>query len=47
MDLVAPVAFGGLWLAFFIWQLRLRPLLPFNDPQFEESIIEHGRRKGH
>jgi hypothetical protein len=47
MDLVAPLAFGGLWLAFFIWQLGLRPLLPFNDPNFEEGIIEHGRRKGH
>jgi hypothetical protein len=46
MDLVAPLAFGGLWLAFFIWQLSLRPLLPFNDPNFEEAI-EHGRRKGH
>jgi hypothetical protein len=46
MDLVAPVAIGGLWLAFFGWQLGLRPLLPFNDPNFEEAI-EHGRRKGH
>lgn len=46
MDLVAPIAFGGLWLAFFGWQMGLRPLLPFNDPNFEEAI-EHGRRKGH
>jgi hypothetical protein len=46
MDLAAPIALGGLWLAFFIWQLSLRPLLPFNDPNFEETI-EHGRRKGH
>jgi hypothetical protein len=46
MDLVAPLAFGGLWLAFFSWQLSLRPLLPFNDPYFEEAI-EHGRHKGH
>jgi hypothetical protein len=46
LDLVAPVAFGGLWLAFFAWQLNLRPLLPFNDPSFDEAI-EHGRRKGH
>ena len=46
MDLAAPVAFGGLWLAFFIWQLSLRPLLPFNDPNFE-SAVEHGRRGGH
>jgi hypothetical protein len=46
MDIAAPIALGGLWLAFFIWQLRLRPLLPFNDPNFEEAV-EHGRRKGH
>lgn len=46
MDIAAPIALGGLWLAFFIWQLSLRPLLPFNDPNFEEAV-EHGRRKGH
>ncbi len=46
MDVAAPIAIGGLWLAFFIWQLSLRPLLPFNDPNFEEAV-EHGRRKGH
>jgi hypothetical protein len=46
MDLAAPVAFGGLWFAFFIWQLRLRPLLPINDPGFDEAV-EHGRRGGH
>lgn len=46
MDVAAPFAFGGLWLAFFIWQLRLRPLLPFNDPNFDEAV-EHGRKGGH
>jgi hypothetical protein len=46
MSLTAPVAFGGLWIAFFIWQLRLRPLLPINDPFFEEAL-EHGRHGGH
>jgi hypothetical protein len=46
MSLVAPIAFGGLWLAFFIWNLRQRPLLPINDPNFEEAI-EHGKHGGH
>jgi hypothetical protein len=46
MSIVAPIAFGGLWLAFFIWQLRLRPLLPINDPNFE-GAIEHGKHGGH
>jgi hypothetical protein len=32
MDLAAPVAIGGFWLAVFSWQLRVRPLLPLNDP---------------
>jgi hypothetical protein len=44
MDFVAPVAVGGLWLAFFFRELRQRPLVPINDP-FLESAIEHG--KGH
>lgn len=46
MSLAAPIAFGGLWIAFFIWHLRLRPLLPINDPYLEEAI-EHGRHGGH
>ncbi|MDT5270125.1 MAG: hypothetical protein QOH49_2311 [Acidobacteriota bacterium] len=46
MSIAAPVAFGGLWIAFFVWQLRLRPLLPINDPYFEEAI-EHGLHGGH
>jgi len=33
MDVVAPVGFGGIWLATFSWQLRSRPLMPINDPQ--------------
>jgi hypothetical protein len=46
MSIVAPIAFGGLWVSFFIWQLRLRPLLPVNDPYFEEAV-EHGLHGGH
>ena len=34
MDVAAPVAIGGLWLAVFSWQLRARPLLPLNDPRW-------------
>lgn len=39
MYLVAPLAFGGLWLAMFTWQLSKRPLIPINDPQLE-SVLE-------
>jgi hypothetical protein len=44
MDFVAPIAVGGLWLAWFFWEIQNRPLVPVNDP-FLESAIEHG--KGH
>jgi hypothetical protein len=37
-DVVAPIGIGGLWLAFFLWQLRQRPLIPFNDPQLPEVL---------
>jgi hypothetical protein len=45
MDFAAPIGLGGIWLWFFIWQLKKRPLLPFNDPQLEETI-EFGRQHG-
>lgn len=37
MDLFAVVGLGGLWLYFFIGQLKDRPLLPINDPAFLEA----------
>lgn len=41
MDIVAPIAIGGFWVAFFINQLMKRPLVPVMDP-FLEKAIEHG-----
>src|SRR5713226_6160584 len=38
MDLVAPIAIGGLWLAAFSWQLQQRSLMPINDPQLERAL---------
>ena len=32
MDVVAPVALGGIWLAAFLWRLEKRPLLPRTTP---------------
>lgn len=46
MDFVAVIGFGGLWLAFFAWQLGKRPLIPINDPQFE-STLEQMHAGGH
>ncbi len=42
MDILAPLALGGIWLAFFLWHLRKRPLLPEKDPHLEEALA-HGR----
>ncbi|MFZ0704970.1 MAG: hypothetical protein WAM71_05145 [Candidatus Korobacteraceae bacterium] len=30
---IAPIGLGGLWLAYFFYNLRQRPLLPAYDPQ--------------
>jgi hypothetical protein len=46
MDVVAPVAVGGLWMAFFCWTLASRPLLPVNDPNFVRSEA-HGKKGDH
>lgn len=32
IDLAALVGVGGLWLSYFLWQLRGAPLLPLRDP---------------
>src|SRR5712691_1396042 len=45
MDVVAPIAIGGLWLAVFSWQLQQRPLMPINDPQLEQAL--HPAHGGH
>ncbi|HJT75608.1 MAG TPA: hypothetical protein VJ739_00235 [Gemmataceae bacterium] len=40
LDLSAWVGLGGLWVAFFLWQLKRRPLLPPNDPYLPE-VLRH------
>ncbi len=32
-DWVAPVGIGGVWVAYFVRQLKRRPLLPLEDPR--------------
>jgi hypothetical protein len=41
MDIVAPIAIGGLWIATFAWQLQKRQLVPVNDPQLEQALAVH------
>jgi hypothetical protein len=46
MDFVAPIGLGGVWLWFFIWQLKQRPLMPINDPGLAQAM-SHGRGETH
>lgn len=39
MYVAAPVAIGGLWLAYFLRELRSRPMLPVNDPYLPEALV--------
>ena len=44
--LVAPIGLGGLWLAYFFYNLRQRPLLPAYEPQMT-SLLHQGSGHGH
>jgi hypothetical protein len=46
MDLVSVLAFGGLWLGTFGWQLGRRSLVPINDPQYE-AVLDQVRAHAH
>jgi hypothetical protein len=41
LDLVLPIALGGLWLGFFAFNLKQQPLLPVGDPKLVEAIEHH------
>jgi hypothetical protein len=38
MDFVMPLGLGGVWLAYFLWELRRRPLLPVHDLNQEHAL---------
>ncbi len=42
MDFAAPIALGGIWLAYFLLQLEKRPLMPLHNVYLEEAL-QHGR----
>jgi hypothetical protein len=44
LDVLSPIGIGGIWLGYFSWQLQRRPLLPFNDPSFEEFLERSAAR---
>ena len=37
LDFLLPIGLGGIWVALFLWQLKKRPLLAFNDPNLPEA----------
>lgn len=38
LDLVVPVAIGGLWFSAFLWFLKSRPLMVAHDPQLLPAL---------
>lgn len=38
LDVTAPLAVGGLWLAGFVWLFKRRPAVPVHDPYLEEAL---------
>jgi hypothetical protein len=46
MYFLAPLGIGGLWLAFFAYQLRQRALLPLNDKGME-NLLEQAAEAAH
>ncbi len=45
MDFTAPVGLVGIWLAYFLYQLEKRPLLPLNEPHLEEALHMAGNER--
>ncbi|HWP45417.1 MAG TPA: hypothetical protein VNO14_19415 [Blastocatellia bacterium] len=41
LDLVLPVGIGGIWVWFFIQQLKNRPLIPIRDPHLADALSQH------
>ena len=38
MDLIAPIALGGMFVAVFLWQLGTRPIVPIGEPWLDDAI---------
>jgi hypothetical protein len=46
LDVTVPVALAGLWFAYFVRQLRGRPLLSFNEPHIQDAMGDGGGGHG-
>jgi hypothetical protein len=38
MDFLMPLGLGGIWFAYYLWQLERRPLLPLHDPNQDHAL---------
>jgi hypothetical protein len=38
LDVALPLSLAAIWLAYFVYQLRGRALLPLHDPEFREAL---------
>jgi hypothetical protein len=38
MDFLTPLAVGGLWLAYYLWQVQRYPLLPRHDENAQSAV---------
>ena len=38
LDIAIPIGIGGIWIAYFFWQLKKRSLIALNDPRFEDLL---------
>jgi hypothetical protein len=47
LDVVAPIAIGGLWVAAYCWQLAKMPLIAINDPRYENVREQAHAHAGH
>jgi len=45
MNVVLPFGLGGIWFAYFIWQLQRQPILPVHDPRME-GVAQHAAGHG-
>ncbi|MDH4070892.1 MAG: hypothetical protein OEV30_10765 [Ignavibacteria bacterium] len=39
MDILAPIAIGGIWLALFFREFRSQPMIPLKDPRFSKEAF--------
>lgn len=47
LDLLLPIAAGGLWIAVFMWSLSNHNLAPVNHPDIPEAMLDSSHHSSH